>query len=81
MQYQPARRHDYGINAYPGCFEKQRETDRLKEEIQQLRMKLSVQKRKDREGFRLFDSLSKSSSQSECDRRAKAEASRQLRSS
>jgi len=51
MQYQPARSHDYGINACPGCFEKQREIDRLNEEIQQLRMKLSVQKRKDREGF------------------------------
>ncbi len=51
MHYQPARSHDYGINACPGCFEKQRVIDRLEEEIQQLRMKLSVQKRKDKEGF------------------------------
>lgn len=34
-----------------GCFEKQREIDRLKEEVQQLRTKLSAKKRKDKEGF------------------------------
>src|SRR5258708_14513131 len=51
MYYQPDRSKDYGINTCAGCFEKQEEIDRLKEEIQQLRMKLSAQKRKDKEGY------------------------------
>jgi transposase len=49
--YQPAKNHDYSVNTCQGCFEKQREIDRLKEEIQQLRVKLSAKKRKDKEGF------------------------------
>ena len=49
--YQPAKRHNYGVNTCQGCFEKQREIDRLKEEVQQLRVKLSAKKRKDQEGF------------------------------
>ena len=49
--YQPAKNHDYAVNICQGCFEKQREIDRLKEEIQQLRVKLSTKKRQDKEGF------------------------------
>jgi len=49
--YQQAKSHDYGVNLCEGCFEKQREIDRLKEEVQQLRTKLSIKKRKDKEGF------------------------------
>jgi transposase len=49
--YQPAKSHDYSVNTCQGCLEKQREIDRLKEEIQQLRVKLSIRKRKDKEGF------------------------------
>jgi len=49
--YQPAKSHDYSVNSCQGCFEKQREIDRLKEEIASLRTKLSKQKRADKEGF------------------------------
>ncbi|MDQ3685706.1 MAG: hypothetical protein M3430_08895 [Acidobacteriota bacterium] len=49
--YQLAKNHDYGINTCHACFAKQREIDRLTEENQRLRAKLSHQKRKDQEGF------------------------------
>lgn len=49
--YQQPKSRDYGVNLCEGCFQKQREIDRLKEENQQLRAKLSQQKRKDKEGF------------------------------
>jgi len=49
--YQLAKSHDYGINTCQQCLEKQREIDRLTEENQRLRAKLSQQKRKDQEGF------------------------------
>jgi hypothetical protein len=49
--YQQQKRHDYGVNLCEGCLEKQREIDRLKEENQQLKAKLSAKKRKDKEGF------------------------------
>jgi hypothetical protein len=49
--YQLAKSHDYSVNTCQGCFEKQREIDRLTEEIQQLRVKLCAKKRKDKEGF------------------------------
>ena len=39
------------INSCSECLEKQREIDRLKEEIASLRHKLSVQKRKENDGF------------------------------
>lgn len=57
--YQPAKSHDYSVNTCQGCLEKQREIDRLTEEIQQLRVKLSAKKRKDKEGF--FNSSTPSS--------------------
>jgi transposase len=49
--YQPPQTSAYGISLCEGCLEKQREIDRLTEEIQQLRVKLSIRKRKDKEGF------------------------------
>jgi len=49
--YQPPKSSAYGVSLCEGCLEKQREIDRLKEEIQQLRVKLSAKKRKDKEGF------------------------------
>ena len=49
--YQPAKSFQYAVNACQGCLEKQREIDRLKEEIQRLRVKLSAKKRKDKDGF------------------------------
>lgn len=49
--YQQRKNQDYGVQLCEGCLEKQREIDRLKEEIQQLRVKLSIKKRKDKEGF------------------------------
>jgi transposase len=49
--YQQRKNRDYGVQSCEGCLEKQREIDRLKEEIQQLRVKLSAKKRKDKEGF------------------------------
>lgn len=48
--YQQPKKPDYGLNLCEGCLEKQREIDRLKEELQQLRVKLSAKKRKDQEG-------------------------------
>ena len=49
--YQQRKNQDYGVQSCEGCLEKQREIDRLTEEIQQLRVKLSAKKRKDKEGF------------------------------
>ncbi len=49
--YQLAKSHDYGVNTCSQCLEKQREIDRLTEENQRLRAKLSHQKRKDQEGY------------------------------
>jgi len=49
--YQPAKSYQYAVNTCQGCFEKQREIDRLKEEIQHLRVKLCAKKRKDTDGF------------------------------
>lgn len=43
--YQPAKSHDYSVNTCPGCLEKQREIDRLKEEVQRLREKLCQRQR------------------------------------
>ncbi len=49
--YQLAKSHDYGVNTCQQCLAKQREIDRLTEENQRLRAKLSQEKRKDKEGF------------------------------
>lgn len=43
--YQPAKSHDYSVNTCQGCFEKQREIDRLREEVQRLREKLCQRQR------------------------------------
>jgi len=49
--YQPPKSQHLGLNSCAGCLEKQREIDRLKEEVASLRTKLSLQKRKDQAGF------------------------------
>jgi len=49
--YQLAKSHHYGVNTCQQCLDKQREIDRLTEENQRLRAKLSQQKRKDQAGF------------------------------
>jgi transposase len=57
--YQEPKSHSVGANSCQGCLDKQREIDRLKEEIQSLRIQLSKQKRKDKAG--LFGSSTPSS--------------------
>lgn len=49
--YQPPESRNLGINLCEGCFEKQREIDRLREEVASLRTKLSQHKRAAKEGF------------------------------
>lgn len=51
MSQRTAQDINLGINTCEGCFEKQRQIDRLKEEIQSLRNKVSANQRKSREGF------------------------------
>src|SRR5215210_2756369 len=57
--YQEPKNHSVGANSCHACLDKQREIDRLKEEIQSLRVQLSKQKRKDKAG--LFGSSTPSS--------------------
>ena len=42
---------DYGVSLCEGCLDKQREIDRLKEEVQQLRQKVCANQRKSAVGF------------------------------
>ena len=49
--YQPAKSHDYGINTCSGCLEKQREIDRLKDEVTSLKARLRLRERQSRQGF------------------------------
>jgi len=49
--YQEPKNLSVGANACQACLDKQREIDRLKEELQRLRIQLSKQKRKDKAGF------------------------------
>src|ERR1051325_3190310 len=49
--YQEPKSRSVGANCCQGCLDKQREIDRIKEEIQRLRIQLSKQKRKDKAGF------------------------------
>ena len=49
--YQPTKSLHYSVNFCAGCLEKQREIDRLKEEVTRLRSQLSRKKRQDAEGF------------------------------
>ena len=51
MSYQEPKTRDHGVNLCDGCLEKQREIDRLKEEVQRLRQKLNLNQRKSQEGF------------------------------
>lgn len=57
--YQEPKSLSSGVNSCEGCLEKQREIDRLKAELQALRTKLSLQKRKHKAG--LFGSSTPSS--------------------
>ncbi len=51
MSYKTPKAQDYGVNDCASCLDKQREIDRLKEEIQQLRQKICANQRKSKEGF------------------------------
>ena len=51
MGHQAPKTRDYGVNLCEGCFDKQREIDRLKEEVQQLRLNLCANQRKSAAGF------------------------------
>jgi hypothetical protein len=48
--YQEPKNPSLGVNSCQACLDKQRQIDRLKEEIQSLRIQLSKQKRKDKAG-------------------------------
>lgn len=50
MKYQLHKARDYGVNLCKGCLEKQREIDRLRQEIQSLKVKLNRRQRKQAEG-------------------------------
>jgi transposase len=49
--YQPPKSQAVSAKLCEGCLEKQREIDRLKEEVGRLRIQLAQKKRKDREGY------------------------------
>lgn len=49
--YQPPKSQAVEANLCQACLEKQREIDRLKEEIARLRVQLSQKKRRDKEGY------------------------------
>lgn len=51
MGYKLPKAKDYGVNLCAGCLDKQREIDRLKEEVQQLRLKVCANQRKSKAGF------------------------------
>ena len=51
MKYEGAKTKDYGVNLCEGCWEKQREIDRLKEEVERLKQALKRKQRQQREGF------------------------------
>ncbi len=51
MGYQEPKSRNYGVNLCDGCFAKQREIDRLKEENLRLKQKLQQNERKIKEGF------------------------------
>jgi len=51
LMYQPAKSHDHGVNTCSGCLEKQREIDRLKDEVTRLKARLRLRERKSQEGF------------------------------
>lgn len=51
MSYNIPKAKEYGVNLCEGCLEKQREIDRLREEVKSLKQKLKYNERKSREGF------------------------------
>jgi len=51
VDYRLPKTKDYGVNLCEGCFDKQREIDRLNEEVQQLRLKVCANQRKSAVGF------------------------------
>jgi transposase len=80
VKYQLRKSRDYGVNLCEGCLEKQREIDRLREEVQQLKAKLKQRERKQRAG--VFGAATPSSlkplkANSEQNQRAKQGGARQ----
>jgi hypothetical protein len=59
LKYQPSKSRNYGVNLCEGCLEKQREIDRLREEVQRLKTQLNQRHRKQQEG--IFGSATPSS--------------------
>jgi transposase len=59
VKYQLRKSRDYGVNLCEGSLEKQREIDRLREEVQQLKAKLNHRERKQQAG--VFGSATPSS--------------------
>ena len=51
LKYQPSKSRNYGVNLCEGCLEKQREIDRLREEVQRLKTQLNQRQRKQGEGM------------------------------
>ena len=49
--YQPPKSQAVSAKLCDACLDKQREIDRLKEEVARLRIQLAQKKRKDREGY------------------------------
>ena len=49
-KYQAGKSQDYGVNLCEGCLEKQREIDRLREEVHRLKTQLNQRQRKRQEG-------------------------------
>src|SRR5215212_9068230 len=49
--YQPPKSQGAGVSLCQSCLEKQREIDRLKEEVARLRIQLLQKKRKDKAGY------------------------------
>ena len=73
-KYQSGKSRDYEVNLCEGCLEKQREIDRLREEVQRLKARLKQRERKQQEG--VFGSSTPSAlkplkTNSEEDKRAK----------
>ncbi len=50
MKYELHKPTDYGFNLCEGCLEKQREIDRLREEVQRLKVRLNQRERQQKEG-------------------------------
>ena len=61
MRYQLHKQENYGVNLCADCLEKQREIDRLREEVQWLKSQLNQRQRKQQEGVSIHLLLRRSS--------------------